>query len=198
MHMITSMILAVLLTQATPTPPSTPTPPPPASTPGSVPTPPPAAPQAPAVEQAQPPASNQYINWSKGTILEATLRIGIYSDAVQHPGKPLLFPVLNDSGSSIVDLESINAQVTMNGSMIDQGSGVDILNSKDADRGHLIEAPAPSFPSSSRVQGNRIQMGFQINQTIACWSPSVDETAMASIPWPATWPDEAASALTVL
>ena len=145
--------------------------------------------------QAAPPTSNQFISWTKGTILEATLRIGIYSNAVLQPSNPLLFPVLTSSGSSIVDLDSIRAQITMDGATVDQGGGIDIL-SPDLDYGsHLIKAPAPAFTPTAQVQNNRMQMQFQIQQTIACWSPSVDEKAMARIPWPSTWPEETLSAL---
>ena len=193
MHLITSLFLAALLTQTAPTRPNPPAAPP--SPPGAVPTPPAATPATPAITQAAPPVSNEYINWTKGTILDATMRIGIYSNAVLKPGNPLLFPVVASSGSSIVDLESIRATITVNGSTVDQGGGVDILNPESQCGSNMIQAPAPTFALQQAAQGNRIQMGFEIQQTVACWSSSVDEQAMATIPWPAAWPDALADML---
>ena len=200
MHLIFSLLLSTTLSQATPppAPPSTPPPAPaaPPAAPGSVPSAPAATPApAPPALEAIAPRSNQYIKWTQGNIYETSFRIGINSRDVQNTTDPLRFPVLLNSGSSLIDLANISAIVRLSGTITEQGGGPDIVTPSASITAHQIEAPTPPLPPNSNTLNNAIQMHFEINQTIACFASEVDEVAMASIPWPATWPPEVAEAL---
>ena len=204
MNLILPLLTATVLSQAAPPtpPPTQPTPPPsgvpvaPAAAPGAVPTSPAATPTpAPTVIQAIAPWSNRYINWSQGTIYETSFRVSINSRDVQKTTAPLRFPVLLNSGSSLVDLPNISALVRLAGTITEQGGGVDILTPTASTTTFQIEAPTPPLPPNPNTLNNAIQMQFEIEQTIACFASQVDELAMASIPWPAAWPPEVAGAL---
>ncbi len=184
MHLILTLLLATLLTQATP--PAKPMPP------GTVPQVPPATQPAPTptVKQGGPPAANQYINWKDGTIFETTFKVSIHSSNVKDPAAPLLFPVINEGSSSMVNLSSVSASISFNGNMMDSGQGPDILTGKAMHGVRLLEAPASFQGNNPNLLNNAIQMQFEIEQDIACWSSEVDEAAMASIVWPANWPIE--------
>ncbi len=184
MHLMFTLLLAALLTQATP--PTKPT------APSTVPQAPAPTPQVPVstVKQGGPPESNRYINWTDGTIFETTFEVSIHSSNVKDPTAPLLFPVINEGSSSVVDLSSVSASVGFNGSTRESGQGPDILGGEAMHGVRLLEAPVSFQGNNPNLLNNAVQMQFTIGQDIACWSSKVDEAAMASIPWPAQWPTE--------
>lgn len=203
--MITMALTAVLAFQGAKPPPGQPATPPPATpttpatpaTPGT-----PAIPTTPAgpttpqgIATPRPPKSNPFILWDSPRAYDVNFDVSIHSLAVKNPGKPLVMPIIPQGTSSYINLETVSAQVQFKGTVLDNGRGSEILTGKGLFSEYLIEAPTTGITPDPKLLNLQTQILFQTYQQVICYSSKVDDAALASIPWPSTWPADVAAEL---
>ena len=59
----------------------------------------------------------------------------------------------------------------------------------------MIEAPTAGLTVDPNVLNQATQLRFRVFHEAICYSSEVDEAALQSIPWPASWPSQARDAL---
>ena len=186
---IASLLALIGLSQSPPPSPSPTTPPataptapaPPASTAG--------------VSTPTPPRSNEYVTWEKPRRYDMTFNVGIHSLAVADPRRPLLMPIVLQGASSFVNLDTLRAEVQLHGERIDGGSGPELINGRGIFDEGMIEAPTAGLTVDPNVLNQATQLRFRVFHEAICYSSEVDEAALQSIPWPASWPSQARDAL---
>lgn len=147
-----------------------------------------APPTAVSIPTPAPPKSNPYITWDKPRRYDLTFNVGIHSLAVQDPTRPLLMPLIPQSTSSYVNLDTIEAEVQLHGQRLDGGSGPELLSVAGLFNERLIEGPTAGITFDPKIMNLATQLRFRTFHEAICYSSTVDDQALQQIPWPASWP----------